>query len=250
MNSRPSFKNLLYIRSYLNSATEGHSHDFNQLIIPLITYLDTGVNDKTVRIHYGEALLVNKNVFHECQSMNNFKFLTVNLHEKIDNLWTSETSLHFSLDEKTLLFLTFIEKQLQSTCNIEAEAQMFYLLKTLLKSMPTVSKASPRLLLVVETMKNNLAKTHTIASLSKVACLSESQFKMTFKKQFSCTPLAYLTELRMQSALGLILNTDIPIALVAEQCGYSNTLSLVRNFKKRFNQTPNERRKRHLVYSN
>lgn len=143
-----------------------------------------------------------------------------------------------------------MEKQLQSTCANYIEGQMFDLLKALLASMPAVNKADPRLLLVVETMKNNLSDKHSIASLSEIACLSESQFKTTFKKQFSCTPLAYLTELRMQSALGSILNTDIPIAIVAEQCGYGSTLSLIRNFKKRFNQTPSERRKRHMAYSN
>ncbi|WP_296193857.1 MULTISPECIES: AraC family transcriptional regulator [unclassified Psychrobacter] len=250
MIKESSFKNLLYIRSYLNTASEGHFHDFNQLIIPLTTYLDTGVRDNTVRIRYGEALLVSKGVFHKCLSDNNFKFLTVNLHENIDSLWTSEASMHFSLDEKTLLFLTFMEKQLQSACDQQAEAQMFALLKTLLGSMTPVGKTDPRLLLVIEVMKNDLAGTHTISSLAQIACLSESQFKMTFKKQFTCTPLAYLTEIRMQSALSLMLNTDIPVAIVAEQCGYNNTLSLVRNFKKRFNQTPSERRKRHLAHSN
>lgn len=53
MNAQPKFKNLLYIRSYLSSSCEGHSHDFNQLIISLTAYLDTGVEDKTVCIHYG-----------------------------------------------------------------------------------------------------------------------------------------------------------------------------------------------------
>ena len=79
---------------------------------------------------------------------------------------------------------------------------------------------------------------YTTKSLAEIACLSESQFKVLFKEHLGCTPNAYITNLRMKSALGLILNTDTPIAIVAEKCGYDNVSAFIRRFSSVYHQTP------------
>jgi len=52
------------------------------------------------------------------------------------------------------------------------------------------------------------------------------------------TPLAYLTEWRMQIARRMLLETDAPMFDVAEQSGYRSEASFGRVFKKRFDVPP------------
>ena len=95
-----------------------------------------------------------------------------------------------------------------------------------------------RLTAVVHTIKNDIATNYTTKSLAEIACLSESQCKVLFKEHLGCTPNAYITNLRMKSALGLILNTDTPIAIVAEKCGYDSVSAFIRRFSSVYHQTP------------
>ena len=81
-----------------------------------------------------------------------------------------------------------------------------------------------------------------IASLADTACLSPSQFKVVFKQQLGCLPNDYITQRRMQKALGLILNTDLPLTIIAEQCGYRSVPAFIRRFRTTYNQTPNKMR--------
>ena len=112
------------------------------------------------------------------------------------------------MEEKTLLYISFVEKQLISAHNQKIEGMMFELLKELLGTIKMSKRLDTRLTAVVHTLKSNLATNHTVKSLAEITCLSESQFKVSFKEYLGCIPNAYITDLRMQSALGLVLNTN------------------------------------------
>src|SRR5690606_27914139 len=146
--------------------------------------------------------------------------------------------IHFAMDEKTLLYISFVEKQLISAHNQKIEGMMFELLKVLFGNMQMSKRLDTRLTAVIHTLKTNIATNHTVKSLAEIACLSESQFKVLFKEHIGCTPNAYITELRMQAALGLLLNTDTPITIVAERCGYDNVSAFIRRFSAVYHQTP------------
>ena len=63
-----------------------------------------------------------------------------------------------------------------------------------------------------------------------------------FKKEMGRSPLEYLTDLRMNRARELLLDgtRKLPIAEVAEACGFSDALYFSRVFKKRFGSSPTQ----------
>lgn len=42
----------------------------------------------------------------------------------------------------------------------------------------------------------------------------------------------------MQMARGLIINTDMPITIIAEKCGYQNLSAFIRRFSLCYHETP------------
>ena len=228
--------NHLFIRTY-DSQLEGHTHDYHQVLMPLMGDIRMVIDDQAINISYGEALVIRKGVYHQFQAREDFRFLVANI-ENIDFLQLSLDEIHFAMDEKTLLYISFIEKQLISAHNQKIEGMMFELLKELLGTIKMSKRLDTRLTAVIHTLKSNIAINHTVKSLAEIACLSESQFKVLFKKHLGCTPNAYITDLRMQAALGLILNTDTPITIVAERCGYDNVSAFIRRFSTVYHQTP------------
>lgn len=228
--------NHLFIRTY-DSQLEGHTHNYYQILIPLIGDIRMVIDDQAINVFYGEALVIRKGVYHQFQARDDFRFLVINI-ENIEFLQLPLNEIHFAMDEKTLLYISFVEKQLISTHNQKIEGMMFELLKELLGAIKMSKRLDTRLTAVVQTIKNDIATNHTVKSLAEVACLSESQFKVLFKEHLGCTPNAYITDLRMQAALGLILNTDTPITIVAERCGYDNVSAFIRRFSTVYHQTP------------
>ncbi|WP_286798000.1 helix-turn-helix transcriptional regulator [Psychrobacter sp. UBA6291] len=232
--------NHLFIRTY-NSQLEGHTHDYHQVLMPLMGDIRMVISNQSINVSYGEALVIRKGIYHQFQAKEDFRFLVANI-EDIEFLHLPLSDTHFAMDEKTLLYISFVEKQLISAHNQKIEGMMFELLKELLGTIKMSKRLDTRLTAVIHTLKSNIAINHTVKSLAEIACLSESQFKVLFKKHLGCTPNAYITDLRMQAALGLILNTDTPITIVAERCGYDNVSAFIRRFSSFYHQTPHKLR--------
>lgn len=228
--------NNLFIRTY-DSQLNGHTHDYHQILMPLMGNIRMIIGDQAINVSYGEALVIRKGVYHQFQAREDFRFLVANL-ENIEFLQLPLSEIHFAMDEKTLLYISFVEKQLISAHSQRIERMMFELLKELIGTIKMSKRLDTRLTTVVHILKTNIAINHTVKSLAEIACLSESQFKVLFKEHLGCTPNAYITDLRMQTALGLILNTDTPITIVAERCGYYNVSAFIRRFSTVYHQTP------------
>lgn len=257
MNNIPIPKRL-FIRTY-GQQPKGHSHSHPQITIPLTGTINMIMNDEVLNVHYGEAVIIPSHTFHQFKAQEDFRFLvmdlpqTLNLNDVLRNKSQSinhkyqandykNSDLHISLDEKTLLFVQFIEKQLTTAGNTIIEALMLELLTELISFLDRPYRPDSRITKVINRIDQDIAAPHCIASLAEVACLSPSQFKAVFKNQLGCLPNDYITEKRMQKALGLILNTDLPITIIAEQCGYRSVPAFIRRFKTTYNQTPNKMR--------
>ena len=257
MNNIPNPKRL-FIRTY-GQQPKGHSHSHPQITIPLTGTINMIMNNEVLNVHYGEAVVIPNHTFHQFKAQENFRFLVINLPETFnlnrllqnnvksnnDNYQTDgyqNSDLHFYLDEKILLFIQFIEKQLTTAGNTTIEALMLELFTELICCIDRPNRPDPRIIKVINKIDQDIAAPHCIASLADTACLSPSQFKVVFKQQLGCLPNDYITQRRMQKALGLILNTDLPLTIIAEQCGYRSVPAFIRRFRTTYNQTPNKMR--------
>lgn len=70
----------------------------------------------------------------------------------------------------------------------------------------------------------------SVESIAAAVHLSRTQFTRRFSQAYGVPPIRYLTELRLARARQLLLETALPIAAIAEQCGYQSPFYFTRVF--------------------
>lgn len=72
----------------------------------------------------------------------------------------------------------------------------------------------------------------TLEKLASEVGMSRSAFAERFRQLVELTPMRYVTEWRMQQALDLLQTTELSIATIAEQCGYTSEVAFRKAFRK------------------
>ena len=84
----------------------------------------------------------------------------------------------------------------------------------------------------------NLDKELHLENLSGIVGLSVSHFSRQFKSTSGKTPHQFVLQRRLERAKRLLGNTNVPIAEVAIECGFSHQEHLTHTFKRQFSTTP------------
>ena len=79
-----------------------------------------------------------------------------------------------------------------------------------------------------------------INPLCRLAALSRSSLHRLFKHQTGFTITDYVIRLRIGNACALLLNTDRPVSVIADQVGYGNLANFNRQFKEVKRLTPRQ----------
>lgn len=230
--------NHLSIRSY-SRQRRGHSHDYHQLVLPLRGVINIEVENYCGKVAPGECVVIRAGEIHHFTANEEARFVVADLSELPENLAQSEC-LVFSITPPLISYLNFIEKQLEHQVNPELEQSMFKTFVILLGEQGMSKQLDHRIRAVLEYVLDHLADKLVIEVLAKVACLSPTQFKKLFKEQVGLTVLQYITNERMEKAKALLMHTDYPIQLVAEQVGYEDLSAFGRRFSSHFGLSPRE----------
>ena len=110
---------------------------------------------------------------------------------------------------------------------------------------PTLSKdrQSQRIEQIMDYMRENLDCPEALERYAARCGFSVSRFSESFKKHCGVSPMAYLTELRIQRACELLDSTDLQVGEIAEQLGFQDTLYFSRLFSKHTGMPPTAYRK-------
>ena len=82
------------------------------------------------------------------------------------------------------------------------------------------------------------ARPWTVKSLAAAAGLSRAVFARRFKDLVGATPLAYLTQVRLDTAARLLRTTDDPLAEIAQSVGYTSEFAFNRAFRRKRGSPP------------
>lgn len=84
----------------------------------------------------------------------------------------------------------------------------------------------------------------SIDTMAEELEMSRSGFQHTYKKIFGISIIQDIIESRLKHAKYLLLTTNYPLNIIAEQSGYNSELHLMRQFKQKLGLTPTEFRKK------
>jgi AraC family transcriptional regulator len=102
----------------------------------------------------------------------------------------------------------------------------------------------PVLRRTVEHVEENLAGELSLAEIARVANMSPHHFARLFKEAVGSPPHRYVVERRVERAKNLLLGTDLPIAEVASEVGFSSQSHLHFHLKRLLGTTPASLRSR------
>ena len=83
----------------------------------------------------------------------------------------------------------------------------------------------------------------SIEELAAQAHLSVSALERRFKKHLAKTPNQFINEVRLENARRLLVETQLPVAQVAYQCGFAEPSYFSKQFRRLFGEIPSELRK-------
>lgn len=85
-----------------------------------------------------------------------------------------------------------------------------------------------------------------VQQLAEMCHFSESYFRKVFQRSKGLAPLDYLNCIRIRAAARMLLQTNLPIRVISEKCGYQAVSSFERNFMKRMGMLPGKWREEQM----
>ena len=87
-------------------------------------------------------------------------------------------------------------------------------------------------------IESHLSQTLTLGELAGVAAVSEFHLARMFRTSFGLPPAAWIAQQRLERARTLLRTTTLPLAQVAEQCGYANASHFSHRFRESVGVAP------------
>jgi transcriptional regulator GlxA family with amidase domain len=96
---------------------------------------------------------------------------------------------------------------------------------------------------LLDYLRENLGKQHTIDDLAQRASMSRRTFTRHFCKATGMTLTGWLVNERIQRTRELLETTSMPVERISDLVGFQTTVSLRQHFKKRFHVSPRDWRR-------
>lgn len=99
---------------------------------------------------------------------------------------------------------------------------------------------------LIQYIEDNLEHSFALKDLAQEARISVASLVRKFHLEFGCAPHAYVLQRRLERAKHLLAThgklADLPLKVVAANCGFADQSHLSRHFKRAYKQTPAEYR--------
>ena len=104
-----------------------------------------------------------------------------------------------------------------------------------------------RLQPVIDHIRRNYGRNIPLAELSGLLHVCDDHLIRLFKTATNKTPMEYLTDVRLEEAMKLLVDTALSASEIADRCSFGSSGYMARQFRSRLHKTPLEYRKKETV---
>lgn len=151
------------------------------------------------------------------------------------------------------LFAAYLNQHDDPFAHIHLTSLSYKLVYLLLKHFKTDNESIPfmksnkyleRLTLITDYIKENYDQSVSLDSIAQVFGLSPEYLSRFFVKHVGMTLFQYINAIRLERSFRVLMNTDHSIIQIALEHGFPNEKSFSRVFKKVYQATPHQYRKK------
>lgn len=248
---------LARIRSFpLPTRCLHHDHDYHQLVIALSGSAEFEIAGYGGRVDAMHGCLVPSGEVHFYEGLGDNHHVVMDvpqmmLDQGVQQLF--DLPRYFTADTSLRLLLNFMERETHLLCHsadaAEGMARVFLgaLHQRLFDTRPTLPAPRRRLDMVKLEIyiQQHLSEKLPVVRLAQVACVSPGHFHQLFREATGMTPAHYLLQARLERARELLIQTHLPLELIAGQVGFSSQSALTHAFRRFYNETPGQVRRLH-----
>ncbi|MCH4871156.1 AraC family transcriptional regulator [Pseudomonas sp. TMW22089] len=245
---------ILSLRNYRQEVI-AHSHEHPQVVISLSGKLDFEVDGRASRLHRQHLMVVPAGAHHTCESEQGSQCLVLDVPGEEDWLGQSlgqhadasrrllDSAAQLSLDPMQHQLVKWLASSAVSDPLISRQGAIL-----LLASLNTLAPDSPppkRLPLAAldAYIDQNAAYPLQVADLARIAGLSSTRLHSRFISECGQTPMDYIRQRRLHSALSLLRRSRLPIGEVACRVGYTSQSAFAAAMLREFGASPSALRR-------
>lgn len=229
----------LSIRAY-SAYSDPHSHDFSQLVLPLVGSLNIDIAGRDALLDRSVAAYVESGARHAQGSRLTNRFLIVDLDPGVLDPWVADRLASQPLLQLTPEANSLIDYMGATLAKGAAPASRVRLWAPLLLDSLVGDEPQPRSRLgaLLAAIDGNPFSDWTATRMAKQAGMSVSRLHAHFRKELNTTPHAWLSQVRLGRVQHWLTNSDLPIAELAYRGGYADQSALTRALRKATGLTP------------
>ena len=245
-----------------------HSHTFYEFV-----YVDSGFslhsyNGRTAVLTAGDLFAVTPNNYHSYFSANNTHIYNIMFEmdelsgmtehifalDGVKSLFESDTFPLFKVELSRRAALTALIESIRYECKARESGwelaakcalAQFLVMYSRLSAGTTVAHKSEKaddylnyIYKAIDYIEENYSRSVTSDDLAKKVGLSTGYLVKQFKNKLDMSPADYIRRFRTAKALELIKTSDMPMNLIASECGFSDLSVFSRIFKQIMGNPP------------
>lgn len=242
-----------------------HYHNSYELYFLEQGYHNILINDSIHDVNIYDVALFKPNTFHKSLQKQNCARTCIYFTDLFLRLHFTERSIHsllgcfdnnvISLNKesfpKVKKLLTSLEKE-----NIDSTENRIFIYLADILNILNENKNSPRaehipsaythFAPILSYISQNYNKIRSIEEISDTFYISKYHMCRIFKEHTGLTLIQYITNIKIQNACNMLINTDLSITEIGTACGFHSTMYFCKIFKQALAVTPSEFRKNAL----
>lgn len=223
-----------------------HKHTQFEISLVLQGYMNVKIGEKIARVSEGDVMIIPADTYHEGTDGDNY----MDIFLKAENMDFCDNSIIHDYDGSIKKLFLMIKK-----ASSEKETNYLNITDKLLEAMWEYIKKYIEKNFKYDFVVNIKNKIYDNLSNPDFNITKEVQkigfnidyFRRCFREELSCTPLEYMTRLRIEQAEKLLTQrTFKSVENVSELCGFSDNFYFSKIFKKHTGLSPRDYRKKYL----
>ncbi|EET87064.1 transcriptional regulator, AraC family [Clostridium carboxidivorans P7] len=226
-------------RRIYNSKISTHTHEYGQLILPLLGMLSIETTYKRLKLKDDSLFFLPPDCEHTFNAYNSNEFLVLDIPDKMLNEYDMKKmrggkDFLFNEKWKAIRYLLLSETDNnKSSSSINNLFLYFYNLITM-ENFPNSIKY----------INENFTENIDLKKLSDIEHYNVSYYSEWFKNNMNVSPIEYVQNLRVKKAKEFLLNTNLTILQISQMVGYEHNSSFTKVFKHIEKISPSEFRKK------